>query len=373
MVKLRKYSTEAIIATFVFMLKQKTILVAPLHWGLGHATRCIPIIRALLSHNFNVLLASDGAALLLLQKEFPELDSIELPSYNIKYPKKRSLFKWKIILKLPQLKKNMVAEQHLVKKLVKAGKIQGIISDNRFGVRSKEIPSVYITHQLNVLSSSTTIFSSKMHQRIIKKFDACWVPDVDDVVMNLSGKLGHLKKESFPIKYIGVLSRMEKKQLPITIDILLLLSGPEPQRTLFEEKLKKIFKDSKKNMIMVRGRIETEQKWENYGNIKTVNFMQSNELEETINKSEIVVSRSGYTTIMDLTMLGKKVFFVPTPGQFEQEYLAKRLKSLGIAPSCKQEKFQEKKLNKASVYKGLETLSQQQVNFSELFSLFEGK
>ena len=124
---------------------------------------------------------------------------------------------------------------------------------------------------------------------------------------------------------------------------------------------------------MIRGLVEKKQKWEAFENIKTVNFMQTTELEETINKSEIVVARSGYTTIMDLTILEKKVFFVPTPGQYEQEYLAKRLKDLGIAPSCKQEKFKLKKINKVAVYKGLKTLSQQQVDFSELFSLFQSK
>ena len=119
--------------------------------------------------------------------------------------------------------------------------------------------------------------------------------------------------------------------------------------------------------------VEKTQVWDNFENIEMVNFMQSKELEETINKSEIVVSRSGYTTIMDLALLEKKVFLVPTPGQYEQEYLAKRLKSLGIAPSCKQENFKLKKLNKVAVYKGLKTLSQQSVNYTELFSLFEGK
>tara|TARA_B100002051_G_C16704925_1_gene623179 strand:+ start:150 stop:1271 length:1122 start_codon:yes stop_codon:yes gene_type:complete len=373
LVKLRKYNAAAIIATFVFMSKKKTILVAPLHWGLGHATRCIPIIRLLLEHNFSVLLASDGAALLLLQKEFPHLETVVLPSYNITYPKKGNFFKWKILLKFPQIKKTMGAENRLVNQLVKDGKIQGIISDNRFGVRSSDIPSVFITHQLNVLTGSTSFFTSKMHQKIIKKFDACWVPDVDDVVMNLSGKLGHLKKEPFPIQYIGVLSRLEKKELPKAIDVLLLLSGPEPQRTLFEKKLKNVFKGSEKKILLVRGLVEKTQVWDNFENIEMVNFMQSKELEETINKSEIVVSRSGYTTIMDLALLEKKVFLVPTPGQYEQEYLAKRLKSLGIAPSCKQENFKLKKLNKVAVYKGLKTLSQQSVNYTELFSLFEGK
>ncbi len=355
------------------MLKKKTILVAPLHWGLGHATRCIPIIRALLNNGFEVLLASDGGALFLLQKEFPELESLELPSYNITYPKKGSYFKCKMVLKLPQIQRTISAEKRIVEKLIAEGKIHGIISDNRFGIRNSKIPSVYITHQLNVLTGNTSCFSSKIHQRIIRKFDACWVPDTDVVVMNLSGKLGHLKHEPFPIKYIGVLSRMEKKEFPITIDILVLLSGPEPQRSIFEEKLKKTLKKSNKKILLVRGIIETEQKWVNFENIKMVNFMTTDELEDILNKSEIVISRSGYSTIMDLAVLEKKAFFIPTPGQYEQEYLAKRLKNLGIVPSCKQDKFKLKKLNKISIYKGLKMVSQKPVNFTELFSLFEGE
>lgn len=221
-------------------------------------------------------------------------------------------------------------------------KIDGIISDNRFGIRNSKIPCVFITHQLHVLSGSTSYFSSKIHQKIIKKFDVCWVPDTDDVVMNLSGKLGHLNHEPFPVKYIGVLSRMKKKEIPKTIDILALISGPEPQRTIFEEKLKATLKKSEKKVLIVRGIVEGEQKWQNFENIKTINFLLSDELEDTINKSKVVISRSGYTTIMDLTMLEKQAFFIPTPGQYEQEYLAKRLKNLGIVPSCKQDKFKLK-------------------------------
>jgi predicted glycosyltransferase len=278
-----------------------------------------------------------------------------------------------MLLKLPHIQRTITAEKRIVKQLVAEGKIHGIISDNRFGVRSPAIPSVFITHQLAVLTGSTSYFSSKIHQKIIRKFDVCWIPDTDDVLMNLSGELGHLRGEPFPIKYIGVLSRMKKMEVSKTIDILVLLSGPEPQRTIFEEKLKISLKKAEKKVLMVRGVIEKEQKWESFENIKMVNFMTSNELENTINKSEVVISRSGYTTIMDLTILDKKAFFIPTPGQYEQEYLAKRLKDLGIVPSCKQEKFKLKKLDKINVYKGLKTLSHQPVNFSELFSLFEGE
>ncbi|MGB3344339.1 MAG: glycosyltransferase [Aequorivita sp.] len=355
------------------MQTKKTILVAPLHWGLGHATRCIPIIQALLKHDYKVLLASDGAALLLLQKEFPQLKTIELPSYNISYPKNGHYFIWRMLLSLPRIQKTITEEKRVVKRLVEEGKIQGIISDSRLGVRNPNVPSVFVTHQLNILSGPTTWLSSKIHQRIIKKFDICWVPDVQDVLLNLSGRLGHLKQPSFPVSYIGVLSRMKKMEIPQTIKILALLSGPEPQRSALEEKLKKALSETDQTVVMVQGIVEEKQTWQTWRNIQIVNFMTTEELEETINKSEIIISRSGYTTIMDLTVLGKKAFFIPTPGQYEQEYLAGRFKNLGIVPSCKQSKFKLKKLAKVAVYKGLETLTQPSPNFSELFSLFEGE
>lgn len=348
-------------------------MVAPLNWGLGHATRCIPIIHALLEHKFEVLIASDGAALHLLQKEFPSLESIELPSYRVKYPSSGFFFKLKMLFSMPHIYKTMIAEEKVVQEMVSRGEIDGIISDSRFGARSTKIPSAYITHQLNVLSGSTTFFSSKIHQRIIKKFDACWVPDVKAPVTNLSGRLGHLNESTFPVEYLGVLSRMKKTPRPITIDILALISGPEPQRTYFEENLKEALKHSEKRVLIVRGVVEADQKWTDYGNISIVNFMQSGELEATINKSELVISRSGYTTLLDLTILDKKVFFVPTPGQYEQEYLAKRLKGLGIAPYCDQNKFRVEKLNAVAVYHGLKPFNQPSVNFAKLFSIFHSK
>lgn len=348
-------------------------MIAPLHWGLGHATRCIPIIRALLEHNFNVLLASDGIALMFLQKEFPELEAIELPSYNISYSKNRILFKWKMLLQLPKIKNAIAAERQVAEQLVSEGKIHGIISDNRFGVRSSKIPSVFITHQLNVLSGSTSFFSSKVHQRIIRKFDICWVPDSANLLMNFSGKLGHLKKNNLPVKYIGVLSRMKKRELPKTLDILILISGPEPQRTALEEMLKPLFKNSEKKILIIRGVVAENQKWETFGNIKIVNYMTSSELEKTLNKSELVICRSGYTSIMDLALLEKNAFFIPTPGQYEQEYLAKHLKKLGVAPFCKQGDFKIEELDKVAIYKGLKTLESSAVNFPELFTLFEGE
>ena len=353
------------------MIPKKTILVAPLHWGLGHATRCIPIINALLDHNFNVIIASDGGALLLLQKEFPLLKTIELPSYQIEYPKKGKNFKINLLLKLPAIRKAISKEKKIIEELVNNNSLDGIISDNRFGVHHENIPSVFITHQIKVLSGSTTFISSKIHHNIIKKFDECWVPDIEGK-LNLSGKIGHIKNTPFKVKYIGVLSRMKKLNLPKVYDILILLSGPEPQRTLLEVQLLEVFKDSKYKVLMVRGVVENNQTKYKLNNIKIVNFMATSELEKTINESNLVISRSGYTTIMDLTVLEKKAFLIPTPGQFEQEYLAKRLKKLGLVASCKQDNFTLKKVKKVKEYIGLNEI-ENRTDFKELFSLFEGK
>jgi len=351
--------------------QQKRILVAPLHWGLGHATRCIPIIEALLKSNFKVMLASDGAALSLLKQEFPQLEAIQLPSYNITYPKKGHLFKLKLFLKAPHFKKTIASEKKIVHQLVASGKIQGIISDNRPGVRSEKIPSVYITHQLNVLSGITSYFSSKVHQKIIRKFDECWVPDIEGP-NNLSGKLGHLKNLVLPVKYIGFLSRMKKENLPIKYNILCLLSGPEPQRSTLEKKLVSTLKNSEKKILLVRGVVEGKIREEQWSNLTVINYLKREALQVAINGSELIISRSGYTTIMDLAALDKKAFFIPTPGQYEQEYLAERLTVDGIVPSCKQADFSIKKLSNISGFKGLRTHKTND-NLENLFGLFEGE
>tara|TARA_R110002049_G_scaffold37208_1_gene117461 strand:+ start:26939 stop:27994 length:1056 start_codon:yes stop_codon:yes gene_type:complete len=348
---------------------KKRILVAPLNWGLGHATRCIPIIKALTKNGFEPVIASDGVALTLLQKEFPMLSYIELPAYNVTYAKNAKHFKLKLLKDSPKLLKAIHSEKKITKLIVETHNIQGIISDNRLGVHSKKVPSVFITHQLNVLSGNTTWLSTKMHQKIIKKFDACWVPDVKDEP-NLSGKLGHPDTFETPTDYIGPLSRFEPKPLKTKHGLMVLLSGPEPQRTLLEEKLLTELKDYPKKVVFVKGFMEKEQTIQIMGNLSIYNFMTSELLEKTINESELVISRSGYTTVMDLAKLNKKAFFIPTPGQYEQEYLAKRLTELGFAPSCNQEDFTINMIEKTNTFKGLKAFDFE-TDFKKLFSLFE--
>ncbi len=353
------------------MGKKKTILVAPLNWGLGHATRCIPIIQELLKNNFNVIIASDGIALKILQKEFPTLDYITLPSYGISYPKKGKLLKWKLFLKLPSIKKAISLEKNIIQKLVSENKIHGIISDNRFGLRNSNIPSVYITHQLKVLSGNTSFLTSKIHQNIINKFNECWVPDLEGE-NNLSGDLSKNIKLKTPIKFIGPLSRFKKENVKKKYDILILLSGPEPQRSILESKLFYQFKDESKEIIFVLGIVEQKQKVTKLSSNTIYNFMLANELETAINESNLVIARSGYSTIMDLAILEKKAFFIPTPGQFEQEYLANYFQKKKWAPYCNQEDFLKDKIEKSINYQGLK-LKDTNTNFRDLFSLFKSK
>ncbi|WP_298156577.1 glycosyltransferase [Flavobacterium sp.] len=347
----------------------RNILVAPLNWGIGHATRCIPIIKALQQTNFNPIIASDGAALAILKKEFPEILCLELPSYEIEYAKNGNHFKWKMLKNMPAMIDAILNEKKIVKKWVKKYDLYGIISDNRLGVFSKKIPCVFMTHQLNVLTGNTSWLTSKLHQATIKKFNECWVPDFQKNP-NLSGKLGHLDHPDFKIKYIGALSRLKKMPLPQRYDLMVMLSGPEPQRSMLEERL---FEESLRydgKVVFVKGKIETEQKVLQYDNITFYNFMNSEELEKTFNESALVLCRSGYTTIMDLSFLNKKAFFIPTPGQYEQEYLAKKLKKEGLVPYAKQEDFRIENLLEVDLYKGLKPF-ENKTSWKQLFGLFE--
>ncbi|WP_027880888.1 glycosyltransferase [Mesoflavibacter zeaxanthinifaciens] len=348
---------------------KKRILVAPLNWGIGHATRCIPIINALIEQNFEPIIASDGAALALLKKEFKQVVFIELPAYNVTYSKSKSSFKWRLFRQLPKIKKAILKEHLAIKKIVHDYAIEGIISDNRMGVYCSKIPSVFITHQLNVLSGMTTKLSTSLHDYYLKKFDECWVPDFENTP-NLSGKLGHdFTTKLLPIKYIGALSRLEKTLIPSKFDIMVLLSGPEPQRGLLEQKLFKELADYNGNILFVKGKIEGEQRIETKQQFTIYNFMTSADLQTALNSCDLVISRSGYTTVMDLAKLGKKAFFIPTPGQFEQEYIAQNLNEQGIIPSCNQKEFSLKQLDRVKDFTGFDALDCK-TNFSDLFKLF---
>lgn len=352
-------------------MDKKRILVAPLDWGLGHATRCIPLINELIERNYIPVLASSGASLKLLCKEFPNLENHTLPSYDIKYSRNKKFFRLKLLLQTFHILRTIKAEKKATAQLVRERNISGIISDNRWGVRSPLVPSVFITHQINVLSGSFSYFSSKIHQYFIQKFDECWVPDVSGTT-NLSGKMGHQAGLNFPVKYLGVLSRMKKENLPEIFDVSIILSGPEPQRSILENLMIRELKGSALNILLVKGVVEKEQKKIQEKNITTYNYLTSGELQFFLNSSKKIISRSGYSGVMDLIKIEKPALLIPTPGQYEQEYLAKSLKQKGIFESCSQENFSIKKLQESKI-SCLSFLFLPFSQFREAFTFFEGE
>jgi UDP:flavonoid glycosyltransferase YjiC (YdhE family) len=206
----------------------KNILVAPLDWGLGHATRCIPMIRQLKSEH-NVMIACSGSAAALLKNEFPDLKHFPLPSYRITYPVKRSM-SWHMALHFPTLWATILQEKKAIRNVIKKNKIDLIISDNRFGAHSNEIPSVFITHQVNIKTPHLNKWVNKLNHRAIKKFSYCWIPDLE-VSPGLAGELSHPPLEKIKSAYIGPQSRFRFSEEEKKFDITVVLSGPEPQRT----------------------------------------------------------------------------------------------------------------------------------------------
>jgi uncharacterized protein (TIGR00661 family) len=306
----------------------KRILVAPLDWGLGHATRCIPIINELLKRNCEVMIASSGSALVLLKKEFPELRFFELPSYKASYPSWLP-FMVGISIQMPKFLLAINKEHKQLNRIVSEEKIDLVIADSRYGCWSDKVKTIFITHQLTILMPHglkwLESFINWGNHRQIGKFDQCWVPDFPDE--RITGALTNSVK--LKVKYIGMLSRFTRLQQSKKYDVVAILSGPEPQRTLFEEIIRKQFSDLKKTKLIVRG-LPHQPELKNESNDE-INHLTSVDLMNIISQSEIIISRSGYTSVMDYAAMGSKVIFVPTPGQTEQEYLAVELEKKKVA------------------------------------------
>lgn len=338
-------------------LTSNKVLIAPLDWGLGHATRCIPIIHAFNNRGCVVIIAAQGPLKILLKQEFPNNLFVSLPAYNIQYSKSQTWLFWKLFTQLPKIISVILREHHWLKNLIKTHSIDIVISDNRFGLFNHSIKSIYITHQLNFKTGNSFFnkVAAKIHQLFIKKYTACWVPDFD-TEPSLAGELSHPEKKIDSIKYIGCLSRFEKLAVPVKVyDLLVLISGPEPQRTIFEKTLVQQLSNFKGSILFLRGLPGTEtisQPQSNLTqNIIFKNHVNAAELSIAIQQSKIVVCRSGYTTIMDLVKLKQVAILVPTPGQAEQEYLADYLMKKGIFYSVRQEDFTlEDSISKARVF-----------------------
>ncbi|MGV3636415.1 MAG: glycosyltransferase [Flavobacteriales bacterium] len=304
------------------MFTGKRILVAPLDWGLGHSTRCIPIIQALLKRGAVPVIGADNGPLALLRTEFPALEHVRLPGATIRYSKSGSQL-WSMVRQFPEMVRSVRAENALFDRIRRDLQLDAAISDQRFGLRARELPSVLITHQVFPFTPIAQGLLRRTNLRHIARFDRCWIMDEPEAP-GLAGELSHGRDLPANARYIGTVSRMQAggARGEGRFRIVAVISGPEPHRTLLEGILMDQLQRIEGHHLLVRGLPGKAARAE-HGNVTSVPHLASAELAAALASAGLVVSRSGYTTLMDLVALCRSALVIPTPGQAEQEYLGR--------------------------------------------------
>lgn len=348
----------------------KKALVAPLNWGLGHASRCIPLIHELAKRGIEIIVAGDYPSLSVIENELPQIRIIKVNSPTPKYHAGK--FMWLSLLKfLPVFLFYVVNEHRWLKKNCNTEKYDLIISDNRYGMFHRRIYSIFIGHQIHINLPGPLRFLSfpvtLINRLAIQQFDACWIPDYEDRSKSLAGNLSRIKQKNNLYTYIGPLSRFSGINMPdkkATYQIVCILSGPEPQRTMLEKILiSQLKKHPHIKSVIMRGLPQSGEKLPSLpGHIKSLNYASTNEMLNYVAAAEVIVCRAGYTSIMDLAALNKPAILVPTTGQPEQEYLAGYLKS--------KRKFVVYPQSKLNILEGLEKIKHHNYNSSITTSTF---
>ena len=351
----------------------KTILIAPLNWGIGHATRCIPIIVELEKLGHKIILASDGDALTLLVNRFPHLESELLPSYHISYPKKGGMA-FHMLKLLPGILQAINEENRVVRQIIDSQNIDVIISDNRYGVYHHRAQNIFLSHQIRIKAPFGSNILAMLHLRYLHRFNEIWVPDSASKT-NVSGNLSHNCKLPKLTRFVGVLSQFStilSSRKPDDFHltqpfVLVFISGPEPQRTIFENMVLNQIETSVLPVVIVGGKPNLIGLFRDHNYIHYP-FLAPENLSWVIDKAESIISRAGYSSIMDLVSLKKTAVLIPTPGQTEQEYLASHLSSTGMFYEMYQSDFN---LNEAiKKHKKLRVNSQlTDVDYTEEFKL----
>lgn len=303
------------------MFNGARILITPLDWGLGHSTRCIPIIRRLRELDAEPVIGADKGPLALLRDAFPDLPHVRVPGVEVRYAKGASQT-WAMATQFPAMLRSVREEHHLFLNLRRQLQLDAVISDQRFGIRAEGLPSVIITHQLFPFTPFAQGVLRRINLRSVARFDRCWIPD-DAQEPGLAGELSHGRNVPHNARYIGPISRMDPARAIASEQkyrIVCVISGPEPQRTLLEEELMRQLPRIEGRHLLVRGKPEPVLD-ETIGNVRRLSHLGGDALTGALLQAELIVSRTGYTTLMDLARIGRSALVIPTPGQEEQEYL----------------------------------------------------
>jgi uncharacterized protein (TIGR00661 family) len=330
------------------------ILIAPLDWGLGHTTRCIPVIDALQKEGVEVVIAGNKVQESVLLAEFPGCTFLPLEGYGVVYSRKRKGFLLKMMQQLPRIASVVKRENRWLQEVIVQERIDGVISDNRFGLFSKKVPCVFITHQLRIktgLGNRVDWVSQTFNYRYINRFSRVWVPDFEGP-RNLAGMLSHSSRiPAAEVSYVGALTRVNGEGPGRKGDqVVFIFSGPEPQRSIFEQEVFKQLKGLTQPVVIIRG-TPLLQNLPSVNNAILYNHLPAKEMQEVMRSAALIVCRSGYSSVMDINALRQKSVLVPTPGQTEQEYLAQYLMEQRFAISADQHNFElQQVIEKAATF-----------------------
>ena len=332
------------------------VLIAPLDWGLGHTTRCLPIIKAFQAAGAEVAVACNNVQSAVLAHEVEGVEFYELPGYGFRYATSRWLTRIAVIAQIPKILISINRERRSLRALLKSQRFNVVVSDNRYGFHHPSVYAIFVTHQLRIRVPFSKILENLLqvwNYRFIQRFNECWIPDFEGQ-RSLAGELSHPRKmPAIKWKYVGALSRF-KCSLHSTIaplDIAVVLSGPEPQRTILEHKIVAALADWNATAIVVRGTPTETTTLASFKNVSFHNHLPTAELNELLNRASFIVARCGYTTVMDIVSLRKRSILIPTPGQTEQEYLAAWLMKNKLCYCVDQENFNlAEALNEAKLY-----------------------
>ena len=325
------------------------ILFGVFDWGLGHATRDLPLISELIKKN-DVDIISTGRALALLKNRFgKKCRYFDVQSVYPPYPKS-SLFVLRFSISIPRMLSDLKKARKISEKIIAKG-YDVVISDCRYDVYDKPENSFLINHQLKFKSPIFEFMAENFLASVMSKYGTVIVPDFPG--RELTGELSQNPKFKGRVEYAGILSQLKKNKKKEDIDYFFSISGPEPQRTIFEKKILEQIKDLGGKIVIAGGNPDIKQDSQKK-NIKFYSFLESKEQEKMMNRAKFIVTRSGYTTILELAELEKKkVLLVPTPGMTEQEYIADLYEQEGFWHHIHQDKLDLRKdIKKAMGFSG---------------------
>ncbi len=304
------------------MLRGARILVAPLDWGLGHAARCVPVVQALLEQGSLPVIGADKGALALLRDAFPAVEAVRIPGMEVRYGSGRSQA-WAMARQFPAMLRQVHEEHAWLARNRGRLQLDAVVSDQRFGLHSPALPSVLITHQVFPFTPFGRGIARRINHRHIQRFDHCWIPDHADAP-GLAGDLSHGGNMPVHARYIGPLSRFPQSENTVpspAYRVVAVISGPEPQRTLLEQRVLHQLPSIPGPHLLLTGKPGAEHLQS--GQVKVLGHLPARELESALRQAELVVGRTGYSTLMDLEALDRGALLIPTPGQPEQEYLGR--------------------------------------------------